>query len=367
MTVATDSAPPDPQLLRILDRIAAGRPPAATDNPSGYRRRALPAPTPPPPPALAHGRATPPPSARALPSVRPPDPLQDSAAPVVVAAFSSEPPVAPKRSSPSNAIGPDDLLQLLWFDPAAVPRMRRRQTWRNLLDRLEDEQQNHHIDDDALNDDAVDVEDHRDTFELLSHANAHHVGRVDDILTRGRSDDGKFVPPLALFAGHLRFPFDALETLKATISAALPFAAADETLKAVIDNANTVVECPNLVAAPELAHNHTKRIKDAFRRLDRLVSRNYLESQTHRALLEGRHYQRRQVFGDEHIRALLLASDESDDGVPTYLPDTLTKQLPMFERFRVRLIATVQPAASQFERHPLALRVVALGRIWRPA
>ena len=51
----------------------------------------------------------------------------------------------------------------------------------------------------------------------------------------------------------------------------------------------------------------TGRIRDAFARVKRAVPATYLETQTDRALLEQRLYQKRMFLGDPHLRALLQA------------------------------------------------------------
>ena len=365
----------------------AARPPA-TLPPARRPPATLPPATLPPatrPPTTLPPATLPPPAAQALPAfgqaaapaalqplkakpikIRPPNPLGNAAPVVTIAAKASQPPIAPTQTGLSNRIGAQELLQLIWFDPRAVPRMRRQQDWRRILDQLEEQPQDSIVDDITLDNDAVGVENYTDTFELLSHAAAEQLRELSSIVDRGRTKDGKFVAPLALFAGQLHFPFSHLENLKATISTARPFASSDEALSHAIEDANAVVATPDLIAAPEVVLSHTKRITDAFRRVDRLVPKNYIKKQNQRALLEGRHYQRRKVFGAEHIQAQLRPSRERRNAVPTYLPAALAEQLPMYEQFQVRLIATVEPAASQYEEHTVALKVAALGRVWRP-
>jgi hypothetical protein len=49
--------------------------------------------------------------------------------------------------------------------------------------------------------------------------------------------------------------------------------------------------------------------------------------------------------------------------VPVYLPEAAAKKLPLYQRFKARLIAEVQLAVDQYETHPAALRVLAVGRL----
>jgi hypothetical protein len=44
------------------------------------------------------------------------------------------------------------------------------------------------------------------------------------------------------------------------------------------------------------------------------------------------------------------------------LPESLAKKLPMYQRFRARLVAEVHQQADQYETHHAALRSVAVAR-----
>jgi hypothetical protein len=52
--------------------------------------------------------------------------------------------------------------------------------------------------------------------------------------------------------------------------------------------------------------------------------------------------------------------------VPSYLPEAIAEELPMYPRFRVRMVAEVRLAADRYETHPAALRVLALARLATP-
>jgi hypothetical protein len=68
------------------------------------------------------------------------------------------------------------------------------------------------------------------------------------------------------------------------------------------------------------------------------------------------------VFGEQSIRSLLTPATGGGP-IPTYLPDGIAKQLPMFQRFRARLLAEVHLQQDQYESYPSALRVVGIGRV----
>ena len=118
----------------------------------------------------------------------------------------------------------------------------------------------------------------------------------------------------------------------------------------------------DMVSVAAVAEGLVKRILESFGQAKRAVTVEYVESQTERALLEQRHYQRRKVFGGKHLRCLLVLSG-SKEPIPAYLPDALSEELPMYAHFRVRLVAEVRMAEDQYETHAAALKVVAVGRV----
>lgn len=144
------------------------------------------------------------------------------------AAAASAPFALPREgASPARAAAPSEarqasqlsaldreILDLLWFDKDSVPRFRRHAPWRAILKELQSKPPDPELDDPSLGDDPMSIEDRREVFELLARASAtDHPGLIES-LESGERDDGKFVPPLRLFAGELHFPFDELETLK---------------------------------------------------------------------------------------------------------------------------------------------------------
>jgi len=77
-----------------------------------------------------------------------------------------------------------------------------------------------------------------------------------------------------------------------------------------------------------------------------------------RALVAGRHYQRRRVLGGAHVRAIWRGNGSAT--IPAYLDGKGAAKLPAGERASARMLAYVYPALDQGETHPAALRVVAL-------
>jgi hypothetical protein len=159
------------------------------------------------------------------------------------------------------------------------------------------------------------------------------------------------------------FPFDERETLRASIAVATPLAGNDEVLKGVIREAREFLSGGDL-CPPPIIEGYTARLREAFSRIRKSLSSDVLETQVERALLEGRHYQKRQVLGMTAIRALLFSSTTTGARpAPVYLPDDLARRLPMYTRFRTRMIAELYLQEDQYEQHPGALKVYAIGRV----
>ncbi|WP_438044921.1 DUF2169 family type VI secretion system accessory protein [Sorangium sp. So ce128] len=285
------------------------------------------------------------------PSVVPPRP---DGAPAPARPSSAKAPAGARSSAP-------EIVHLLWYDPESVPRVRRQPAFRPLLEELDERPIDREADGPALAKDPMAVEDHREVFEIITRASATDAEGTQEAVVDAVREGGKFVPPVCLLAGELIFHFDELETLKATVTAAAPLAGNDEQLKAAVAAAQDFLKLPDLRCAPSVAEGLTTRIKEA---LDgkRGAPPGYLKAQTERVLLDQRHYQKRPVLGGPHLRALLQPSGSSQQ-IPAYLPEALAQQLPLYQRFRSRLVAELHLQVDQSESHAVALRVLALARV----
>ncbi|WP_437668804.1 hypothetical protein [Sorangium sp. So ce131] len=259
-----------------------------------------------------------------------------------------------------------ETLELVWIDPKSTARIRKRPPWQRLVD-------------DAVRDppaaapagpelpgQAVPTEDRHDVFLILARSAATDGHGVAAALSDAVREDGKFAPPLVLVAGELRFPFDELEALKAAVTTATPFAGGDEPLKAAVAAANDFLKTPGLLAAPAVVEGLTDRIRQAFGRVRRAVPPGYLDAQIERALLQHRRYQKRMFAGAPHLRALLQGPSDKAPML-VYLPADLATKLPLYQRFRARLIAAAHLSMDQFEPHTFALEALALARQIAPA
>ncbi len=317
------------------------------------------APVSPLPPALPHLPPSPSPS----PSPPPPPPT-----PVPAAVVASAPmpafvgrrpgPEAPERAR-SDAAPPSpvpvpartaDPLDLLWFDPAVAPRLRANRAWRRLVDALEQV---------ASDDGAAEGEDRREVFQVLANGEARDLAELHAALATAISPDGKLDPPLVLVAGEATLPFDAAELLRVTLAACKPIAPTDKAFAEVVATVAAMADAAALSDA--VAHGLTYRVREAFQQVKHTLPPRYLESTAERALLDGRRYQRREVFGAPHLRTLVAAG--SGEPVPAYLPVGVASRLPLFPRFRARLLAELHAQVDHEEAHPCALRVLAVARV----
>src|SRR5262249_54002742 len=135
-----------------------------------------------------------------------PEPLTEPAPKATEAAKQATKPETPKA------------IQLVWYDAEVLPRLRRKPAFQPLLTELESRPPDADRDDPAMASNPAMVEDRRDVFEVLARGEPLDEAGLEEALARAVRDDGKFAPPFVLVAGEVRFPFDELATLRATVS-----------------------------------------------------------------------------------------------------------------------------------------------------
>jgi hypothetical protein len=254
-------------------------------------------------------------------------------------------------------------LQLLWFNPDSVARIRRVPRWKQLLEELVREPLDRDLDEGGGSGEPWEIEDRREVFEVLARGAQSDARGVEEALAGARRAGGKLVPPLVLVEGELEVQLDELEGLKAAATTAAPLITpTDEALRAAVEAADTFLGRPGLRATPAVCEGLHTRIREAFAREKKGLPGDYLDKQVERALLSGRHYQKRDVLGGTFLRGVIWIPGERD-GVLGYVPEELGKKLPMYRRVGVRVVAEVLPQQDQFEARVIALRVVAVGRV----
>jgi hypothetical protein len=201
------------------------------------------------------------------------------------------------------------------------------------------------------------VRQRRSVRRALDRAAPADVGALESRLLAWLDDDAKFGAPIELVSGDLALAFDEVHELEALAATARPLAAADKTLRELLDAAaSTLAVKPvpvDVVAAMIPA------LRDHLSRGPRSTQATYVDLAVKRALLEGRHLQRRTVLGERRVRCVLELKGAS---VPVYLPEAAATHLPMFERFRAAVAVEVRAPQDQFEAAPIALVALALGR-----
>lgn len=279
--------------------------------------------------------------------------------PKPVPAPSSEPAPQPRKLA---ALERGEVLQLTWFDPVVLPRVRRNAEYAELLAALEHRAREPQLEDAFPDETPASVEDRRDLFEVLARAPALGDDRWAAALASATLVGGRYVPPIVLVAGELALSFDELATLRSTVSIATPLIGADEALKRAVQDARDFLALPDLLSPASVVEGFTSRIVEAFRKLKRGLPASYLESHAERAVLERRLYQKRELHGAPHLRAALYLGGTTRP-VPAYLPELLSTKLPLYPRFRVRLLAELHLSEDPLDAHEASLRVVALGRV----
>jgi len=251
-----------------------------------------------------------------------------------------------------------DIVDLLWFDTASAPRIRA--AFPAIVDELEFEP----IDPkhDLPMDDPNASRDRHDVFGVLTRASSTDGRGLARSMLDSVSDTGRFTPPVVVIAGELRFPFDEAELLAAMIAAISPLVTPEnKKLEEALAAAREVMKTP-ILQAPSNIEAVVTELRESLRQTKRAAMATQLDAHIERVLLEQRKYQKRSVFGDEHIRASCMPVGESV-AIPTYLPASLAAKLPLVLRMKARLLAEAHAQQDQYESHAHALRVLALGRI----
>ncbi|MGK3964080.1 hypothetical protein WMF38_07855 [Sorangium sp. So ce118] len=263
-------------------------------------------------------------------------------------------PVPAQAPSPAR---PAEIVELLWFDANALPRIRA--SWSDLILELDVEALDPRHD--PPPNDAGSPKDHHHLSSVLTDGSRIEPSGVPQAILASISEKGRFTPPLVLVEGELRFVFDEIEALKATLAAVSPLAGMDRSLREAVDLACELLRSPYPEGATGAAATLIQQIKERLPPPDRSPAAARIESQAERLLLEQRRYQTRTLLGDTWIRALLGAGVQ--DALPVYLPKRLAPWLPMLPRLRVRLVAEAHLQQDHAESSRYALKALALGRV----
>jgi len=283
-----------------------------------------------------------------------------SAAPEPVAA--PAPLAASAFTRPKTA--PGEIVDLLWFDPAAPDRARLHIPWQDLIIRMNVMPPEADPDDDPSRD-PPEIKDRRDLLGVLTEAEPTPLEDLDAVLAAATTPTGGLLPPLVLLTGELEPSLDEVESLTAALAAAAPFATgSDKKLKDAFDQVTEALKSPWAQGSPRAAEALTTRIREAFPPGAWSLPSGWLEQQIERAVVEKRAYQKRKVLGKTLLRATLTQRGSAiSGGVPTYLAAEVSEALPLYARFPVRIVAEVHLQQDAYESLPYALRALALARV----
>lgn len=262
----------------------------------------------------------------------------------------------------AETTGPQQAVDLVWFDPRSMPRIRKQPAWRAILEELTDEAIDPEIDDPDLHVDPAAAEERRDVFEVLVKAEPTSSEDLRNRFQNAVRRDGRFVAPVVLVAGEMSLPFDEFAMLEATIAVVDPFVGTDEGLKAALGAGREFLSARGSLSSRVTASKLSAAIKVAYEQGKRAVSIDDVVEHIEQGLLDERRYQRRAVLGGKMLRGL-VQWDAASEPMPVYLPEVLADMMPMFRRFEVRLIGEMVMAVDQREKQAMALRVLAFARV----
>jgi hypothetical protein len=266
------------------------------------------------------------------------------------------PPPRPPRKAPPRV--PTEAVDLVWFEPESVARVAARH--RELVDDLDMEPLDPAHD--LPVDDPAAARDRHHVFGVLTRAALTDPRGVPAAVRAATDAHGRFTAPLVVVEGDLVLGLDDRSVLKTTAACAKPLAKDNKRLQDVLASVDEVMETPLLLGAAGASEGLLREILAAVAQSKRALPVKALEEHVERVLLGQRAYQLRTVLGGPQIRAALVPGRDGPTLV-SYLPESVAPKLPLSLRFRARMIAEVHPSPDPQESAPLALRVVALGRL----
>lgn len=266
------------------------------------------------------------------------------------------PPPRPERR-PTYRV-PSEAVDLVWFDPDSVARIGAR--FRDLVEELDMEPLDPAHD--LPVDDPAAARDRHHVFGVLTRAPVTEPRGVPAAVRAATDAHGRFTPPLVVVEGDLVLGLDERALLKTTAACAKPLAKENKRLQDVLASVDEVLETPLLLGAAGASDSLLREVLSAVSQSKRALPVKVLEEHVERLLLSQRAYQIRTVLGGPQIRAALVPMRDSL-ALVSYLPEAVGPRLPLSLRFRARLVAEVHPSPDPQEPAPLALRVVAVGRL----
>jgi hypothetical protein len=200
-----------------------------------------------------------------------------------------------------------------------------------------------------------------DVLRLLSFAAPLELAQVRDVVAARFDDETQLELPVVVVAGELRPSFDEGQSLEIAAQIAQPLAASNKALAALVKQAEGATQSA-WSASREMMTGLLRQIEQAANGTPGLPPR-YLSGQLERALVEGRKYRKRVLFGGTRIRADLQFPSGVD--VPIYLPESAGDLLPMLPSLPVVAAVELRPREDASESNAEALVALAVGRVVR--
>jgi len=255
---------------------------------------------------------------------------------------------------------PREIVELLWYDPAALPRIRRHLAWKKIIADLKPRPSDDDFDGGLPPEQMKAAKDKRDVLGVLARGEVMDLDGIRRAMDMAVLDDGSFVPPYVLTQGTLEFQFDEVETLKAMLLVVAPFVPGDKKLKETVDLINEVMKTPGIERAKRVAEGLTKRLKEAFYQQNRGVGVGYLDEEVEVILVEGRCYHAVERMGSEWSTAWLSLRGESSN-IIVHVKKDCVRFFPPYRRLGVRLIARVNRGQKDQPRGPSGVALEGMG------
>lgn len=277
-----------------------------------------------------------------------------------------------QAGTPSSAPMPEPLnnaadnraratIELLWYNPNVLPRLRRHKDWREILKTLRKTPLKLTLREAA--DEALKrhKRDRRDMAAILTMVSPCGEGMIGEVMRKAVDETGMFTPPLVMLGGEIEFQFDEMEILKITLAVAKPWAGKPNKLKDAVEALSEFIHTPRIGGSAGLGARLAARVGETFAEAHKQMPSNYVEAETERYMLEKRLFQKKSLLGRSFLQARMHLPD-TPRPIPIYLPEEILPLLPMLRRFAARIVGEARPRLDQYEEHERAICAMVLGR-----
>jgi hypothetical protein len=252
-------------------------------------------------------------------------------------------------------------VDVLWFNPAAMPRIRKQPEWKEILAGVKVRPQDEDLEDDLPPARRSSPKERREVQAILSRGEALDVEGAEAALRRAIDDPEGFTPPLVLVRGQMELQTDELETLKATLAIVSALAGDDKRVRECIDRACETMKLPWTQGSNSALEAISRQVRDTFDRGRGREDHAKVDEGVMRTVLSQRHWRKRVAFGSTRIVAFLRSGVRGC--ALAYLPEIMARDVPCVTQFDAAVIAEARPDAEDVDGHTTALRVVAVAKV----